>query len=169
MLFAVLATCGGGETEPVEIHSDAPVYESLGALVAASDLVVVAEVTAEGPGRAISSPTDPDAAVVTHLLQLRVDEVIRGQIDGILTMEEAQSLADGRAVRVDGQPTTLTGERLLLFFVRGDDYVAIVNGQGRYVLSDVDQIIGPMSLLPVDWTVDELRRVAASCLRAGIC
>jgi hypothetical protein len=168
VLFAVLAT-RDDQVDTIEIHSDAPVYQSLGALVAASDLIVVGEATSEAPGRAISAPADPDAAFATHLIAIQIDEIVRGQANGELTVEEIQSLADGTPVRVDGQPSTQTGERLLLFLVHGDDYFAIVNGQGRYVLSDTDQIVGPSSLLPIDWTLDELRQLAGACLAAGTC
>lgn len=169
-LFVVLAARGGADhRDPIQIHSDAPVYQSLGALVAATDLIVVAEATSGAPGRAMSAPADPDAAFVTHLVRLRIDEVVRGQVDGDLTLEEVQTLADGTPVLVDGQPATQIGQRLLLFLVQGDEYVAIVNGQGRYVLSDAGQIVGPSSLLPIDWTMDELRQLAASCQAAGAC
>jgi hypothetical protein len=169
--FGLLALRHGDEDSPIEIHSDATVFTSLGGLVGASDLIVVADVTAEAPGRAISSPTDPDAAVSTRLLSLHVAETIRGDAADSLTMEEIARTGDGVPIEMDGQPASEVGERLLLFLVRGDQpgVAAIVNGQGRYVLSASDQIVGPPSLVPVDWTLDELRRLAAACERAGTC
>jgi hypothetical protein len=161
----------GSDDEVIFIHSVATVFSSLGGLVAASDLVVVADVTAEAPGRALSSPADPDAAVTTRLLSLRVTETIRGDAPDSLTMEEIATTGDGVPIVMDGQPASEVGERLLLFLVRGDEpgIVAVVNGQGRYVLSPTDQIVGPPSLVPVDWTVDELRRLAVACAEAGTC
>ena len=98
-MFVVLATRAMPiTTRPIEIHSDAPVYQSLGALVAATDLIVVAEVTSDAPGRAISAPAEPDAAFATHLVRLRIDEIVRGQADGDLTLEEIETLADGTPV-----------------------------------------------------------------------
>jgi hypothetical protein len=170
--FGLLALRHDGSEGPLEIHSDATVYTSLGGLVAASDLIVVTEVTVEAPGRAISAPADPDTAIVTRLVSLDVIETIRGNAADSLTMEEIAATADGRPVVVDGQPPSTVGERLLLFLVRGDEEaatVAIVNGQGRYVLSGTDQIVGPPSVMPVNWTVDELRRLAAACVSAGTC
>jgi hypothetical protein len=169
VVFVVLFARDDDGDPITQIHSDAPVYQSLGGLVAASDLIVVAEATSEGPGRAISSPSDPDAAFTTHLVQLQVIEALRGQPDGTLTMEEVTSLADGTPVEVDGQPVTRPGQRVLLFLVTGDPYVAIVNGQGRYEVTDADQVVGPASLLPIDWTVDELRRLAVACAAAATC
>lgn len=169
VLFFVLADRGGDHEQTVDIHSSATAYQSLGALVAASDLIVVGQAITEAPGRAISAPNDPDASLVTHLIGVRIDEVIRGQPSGTLTVEEVVALPDGTPVRVDGQPATQVGERLLLFLVRGDPYVAVVNGQGRYTLSPTDQISGPSVVMPVDWTVDELRQVATACAAAGTC
>jgi hypothetical protein len=180
--FVLLARDANDVDAPVEVRSDAPLYTSLGALVGATDLIVVAEATDEAPGRVISAGADPDAAFGTRLVTLDVIEALRGQTDGTLIMEELATTADGTAVVVDGQPATQVGERLLLFLVHGDagtdaeagqdelgPYVAIVNGQGRYVLSPTDQVIGPPSLLPVDWTLDELRRLAAACAAASAC
>ncbi|MCU1361604.1 MAG: hypothetical protein JWN99_2893, partial [Ilumatobacteraceae bacterium] len=79
VLFVVLAARGDDDAQAMQIHSNATVYQSLGALVAASDLIVVGEATSEAPGRAMSAPADPEAAFVTHLIGLRIDEVIRGQ------------------------------------------------------------------------------------------
>ncbi|MBI5088766.1 MAG: hypothetical protein HZB15_07900, partial [Actinobacteria bacterium] len=62
VVVVVLVRRDEADDEPLEIHSSAVVYSSLGSLVAASDLVVVAEVTGEAPGRVISSPADPRAA-----------------------------------------------------------------------------------------------------------
>jgi hypothetical protein len=172
VVFVLLARGDDGPDRAVQLHSDAAAYSTLGALVAASDLIVVADVTAEAPGRAISSPTDPDTAVTTRLLRLEVAETIRGDADRGLTLEEVATTSDGRPVVLDGQPASQPGERLLLFLVRGDadaPGVAIVNGQGRYVLSATDQIVGPDSLVPVDWTLDDLRRLARACAAAGTC
>jgi hypothetical protein len=169
VLFIVLVRRDADVDEPLEIRSDAPVYQSLGALVAASDLIVIADVTAEAPGRVISAPADPDAAFGTRLVTLRVTEALKGEPDGALTLEEIATTAESTPVIVDGQPPTQVGERVLLFLVVGDDFAALVNGQGRYVLSPADQVIGPPSLLPLDWTVDELRQLAAACQQANAC
>ena len=176
--FVVLARDANELDDPLEVRSDAPIYSSLGALVAATDLIVVAEVSGEAPGRVISAAADQDVAFGTRLLTLHVLEALRGQPDGTLIMEEIATSGDGTPVVVDGQPATQVGERLLLFLVHGDPgpgqtdeapYVAIVNGQGRYVLSPTDQIVGPPPLLPLDWTLEELRRLAASCESADAC
>jgi hypothetical protein len=170
--FGLLALRHDSGDSPLEIHSDATAYTTLGALVAASDLIVVGEVVADHPGRVISSPSDPDTAVATRMLSVRIDEMLHGDAGPELTMEEISTTADGRAVVLDGQPASAVGERLLLFLVRGGDgsgTVAIVNGQGRYVLSPADQIVGPPSLVPVDWTLPELRRLAVACESAGTC
>ena len=59
VLFVVLATRGDDAADTVDIHSDAPVYQSLGALVAASDLIVVAEATARHPAEPSRRPPIP--------------------------------------------------------------------------------------------------------------
>lgn len=184
VLFVVLAArnSDGGEDDsgsPAELHSDAPAYQSLGALVAASDVIVVGDVVDVTQGRRITAPETPEAAFVTQYVELRVDAVLRGEAGATVVVEEIVSLGDGTPVEVDGQPASSTGERLLLFLRDGatdgaesaDERTAFaaVNGQGRYELSPSNEIVGPAALLPVDWTVDELVQVAEACLDLDTC
>jgi hypothetical protein len=173
-VLVVLAVRGDDPPQPVALRTDAPLYDTLGGLVAASDTIVVGDVVAVRPGRLVGSAAAVDAAVRTNLVEVRVAEpLLRGTTDARIVVEEIAALADGRPVTVDGQRPSTVGQRLLLFLTAGDSedepYSVAVNGQGRYELSPEGAIVGPPSLLPVAWTLPELRALVAGCLRAGSC
>jgi hypothetical protein len=140
---AVVAALGAGDDggDRVELDSSAPDFATIDELVAASDLVVVAEVSDVADGRQLSAPADPSAAVVTRLLVLDVSDVLAG--DGAagsdVIVEEPAALADGTEVVVDGVAPLDLGDEAVWFLDAGDGeampYYALVNRQGRYTIS----------------------------------
>lgn len=61
--------------DPVDIAVVDPAADSLDALVARADMVVVGRIIVVAPGRVLSDPIDPDRAVRTQLARLAIDEV----------------------------------------------------------------------------------------------
>jgi hypothetical protein len=129
----------GAERSAIEIDSSAADHSTLGDLVAASDLVVVAAVADITDGRQISAPADPDAAILTRMLVLDVSEVLVGSSSDDVIVEEPAALADGTPVVVDGVDSLDVGDEAMWFLVGGDaetmPYFAVVNRQGRYAVA----------------------------------
>ena len=125
-----------GEPPPVELRSDAPVFESLDELVAASDAVVVATVASVSPGRVLTAPGEADAGIRTRLVELSVERTLTGQPPTPLVVEEPAELLDATPVVVDGVDPLDAGDRAVWFLVAGGTdelpYHAVVNAQGRY-------------------------------------
>jgi hypothetical protein len=130
---------------PVVISSSGEVrYPDLPSLVAASDTVVIARVTATEQGRLIADGPSGGAGIVTRTVRLEVDEVLAGVDPGAeVVVEEAGWLPDGSPVVVDGVPGSTVGDLGVWFLVRGTDesspYWAVVNAQGRYLVDPVDE------------------------------
>jgi hypothetical protein len=141
----VLALADGGDDapDPVELVGDAPTFASVGELVAASDLVVVATVTDISDGRTVTAPDDPAAGIHTRLVQLSVARTLVGEAPRPLVVEEPAALIDGTPVVVDGLEPPRVGDQALWFLVAGDDvslpYYAVVNSQGR-VVDDIEEV-----------------------------
>jgi hypothetical protein len=122
-------------------------YDDLDGLVGASDLVVVGRVIADEDGRLFGDPNASGsdratAAIRSHVLTLRVDQVLVGgtrPVDRgtVALVEEEYALADGRPVRVDGMRRGRVGDRGVWFLTASGDpefpAYALVNAQGRYL------------------------------------
>lgn len=130
-----------GDGPPVVVSSDAPRHPSLDALVAASDLVLQAEVEATAPGRTFGEPGG--GAIVSRLVTLRIDEVLVGGAPlgdpPTLVVEEEGWLEDGRPLAVDGLAPSEVGDQGFWFLVRvGDPEMPVhmvVNAGGRYLVA----------------------------------
>jgi hypothetical protein len=119
-------------------------YPDLGSLVAASDAVVIARVSATERGRLLADEPSGTGGIVTRLVRLEVEEVLAGVDPGAeITLEEPGWLIDGAPVAVDGVAGSAPGDLGVWFVVRGDDetfpYWAVVNAQGRYLVDPVDE------------------------------
>lgn len=111
----------------VDVEVDEGGWDSIGEMADAADAVVVATVVAEerlAPGR-----TDVNPLPEAHLgLELRIDEVLRGDIDGTVRLAwHAFTLgADGEPTAwnvMNGVPVPHTGDQLVLFLVETDDHL----------------------------------------------
>jgi len=148
---------------PVAVSSDAPRLTSLEELVAASDLVVRAEVAATERGRVFGDPNG-GASVESRLLTLEVTDVLAGAgpADDAVLVEEEGWLEDGTPLIVDGAAPSRTGDDGIWFLVRvGDPDVpvhVVVSAQGRYLVdgdglasaSGDDPLIEALAGLSVD-------------------
>jgi hypothetical protein len=137
--LGVLAASGGdGEPDPVAIEAAGPTFASLAELVAASDLVVVAEVTGIAEGRTITDPSDPAAGIRTRLVTVEVVRPVVGSPPPVLVIEEEAELLDGTPIVVNGVEPSSRADRGVYFLVAGGDpdapYHALVNEQGRYLI-----------------------------------
>lgn len=128
----------GGVPDPLAIASSAPSFDSLDALIGASDVVVAATVTAVDDGRTITAPDDPDTGIRTRLVRLEPTAVLVGELAGGLVVEEAAALADGDPIVVDGMSELAPGDQAIWFLVAGSGdempYYAALNAQARYEL-----------------------------------
>jgi hypothetical protein len=137
--WAVAAARGGSDPEPVAIEATGPIFGSLDELVAASDVVVIGEVVSVADGRTLTDPADPTAGIRTQLVTIEVSEPIVGDPSAVLVVEEEASLLDGTPIIVNGVEASRPRDRGLYFLVEGTDanapYLALVNEQGRYLVS----------------------------------
>jgi hypothetical protein len=136
-----------GTDRVVDIPSDARHrFERVDDLVGASDLVVSGRVVAAEPGRIFGAG---DAAIRSHVLTVRVDEVLAGsgpaQPGTVVLVEEEAELTDGTPVRIDGMRASAVGDDGIWFLVASGDPdfpgYAVVNAQGRY-LGRGDALVG---------------------------
>ena len=140
-IVAVVVVAMGGDEEPapIAITSSAADFSTLDDLLAASDLVVVATIADITDGRQITAPADPEAALITRLLVLDVSDVLAGDGDGDVIVEEPATLGNGTPVVVDGIAPLGVGDQAVWFLVAGDaetmPYFALVNRQGRYTIA----------------------------------
>jgi hypothetical protein len=127
-----------GEPDPVAIEAAGPTFGSLAELVAASDLVVVAEVTGISDGRTITDAADPSAGIRTRLVTVEVVRTLVGTAPPVLLIEEEAELLDGTPIVVNGVAPSGRNDRGVYFLVAGGDpdapYHALVNEQGRYLV-----------------------------------
>ena len=141
--------------QPTEVSSDAPRFDTVEEMVAASDAVVLAEVVSEADGRTITDPADPDEGVRTRLLELEVVEVLSGAVPRPLVLEEEATLLDGTPVEVDGVAPAAPGDRGVFFLVAGgsetDPHHALVGPQGRFLVDGDDLVASTSSPLGDTW------------------
>jgi hypothetical protein len=143
---------GGGDDEAAGARGPAPLpveasslyqFDDLASMVAASDLVVRARVDSTARGRLVG---EGDAAVVSRIDTLEVEEVLAGDATGTtLLVEEEGWLGDGTAIAVNGLAPSETGMDAIWFLDRRPDpevpgYL-VINHQGRFVV-DGDRLEG---------------------------
>lgn len=122
----------------IAVRSDAPVFDTLVDLVAASDAVVLAEVTGARPGPVVGAP---GGAVRTTLFTLHVVDVAHGSAVEVVELVEPTALADGTPVTVDGVAPPEVGTRGVFFLVAaGPGRAVSVGSQARYVV-DGDSLV----------------------------
>lgn len=127
---------------PVTVTSSAPRYGSLAHLVAASELIVEAEVVSSAEGRWFGEPAANGGSgrILSRLVTLRVHRVLTGpspQGSEVLVEEEGWT-EDGAPLVVDGLGAAAVGDRGFWFLVAGGDEEVgahlLVNFQGRYLV-----------------------------------
>jgi hypothetical protein len=130
------------DAPPVAITSSAPRYGTLPHLVAASGLIVEAEVVDSTPGRWFGEPSTGGGRgrILSRLVTLRVTRVLAGPSpEGfeVLVEEEGWS-EDGAPLVVDGLGAAAVGDRGYWFLMAGGDAdvgaYLVVNFQGRYLV-----------------------------------
>jgi hypothetical protein len=111
-------------------------YVSLRDMVRDVDAIVFASVLGSRPGRVVS--TSAGTAVLPFtLVDLRVERAIRGQVTGLITLEQTGGHDGTRAIYIDGDGGPYDrGEQVLLFLKRQPDtgYYYLVNPQGRFAV-----------------------------------
>jgi hypothetical protein len=142
-------------------------FDDLASMVAASDLVVRARVDTTARGRLVG---DGDAAIVSRIDTLQVDEVLAGDAEAgtTLLVEEEGWLGDGTAIAVNGLAPSESGMDAIWFLDRRPDpelpgYL-VINHQGRYVV-DGDRIRGAAGDDPL---VTELEPLGPEGLTAAV-
>lgn len=128
----------GGELPPVVVTSDAPLVDRLDQLVAASDLVVRAQVVGTEEGRLFGDPGG-GSAIRSRVVTLLVTRVLHGagvEPGGRLLVEEEGWTLDGAPLVVDGLAPSRTGDDAVWFLAavgaeEGARHV-VVSSQGRY-------------------------------------
>lgn len=137
-LGALAVSGGDDEPETVAIEAAGPTFGTLGELVAASDLVVLAEVVGIADGRTITDPADPTAGIRTRLVTVEVVQALVGEPPPVLVIEEEAALLDGTPIVVNGVEPSRRADRGVYFLVAGADpdapYHALVNEQARYLI-----------------------------------
>jgi hypothetical protein len=128
------------EPAPVAVTSDAPRRGSLSELVAASDLVVRADVVRTERGRVFGDP-EAATAIESRVVALSVTEVLHGtgaEPGGRLLVEEEGWDAEGAPLVVDGLGPSAEGDDAIWFITAvGADEEAryvVVSAQGRYLV-----------------------------------
>lgn len=141
-VFALWMLIGTGDdtVPPVAITAAGPHFESVEQMADASDVVVRGEVVAVQQGRAITDPDRPDAGILTQLVEVRVDETLRGEGRGAVVVEQEVTLLDGTPIVVNGLEPVSIGLQAIWFLAEGDGdefpYAALVNEQGLIPLED---------------------------------
>jgi hypothetical protein len=128
----------GGPPRPVPVTSTAPRFDRLEELVAASDVIVMAEAVGARDGRLITDPERPDAGVRTRLVELRPVRTLMGDPGASIVLEEPATLLDGSPVELDGVQAVEIGARGIFFLVGGGSEAAphhvLVGPQGRFLV-----------------------------------
>ena len=126
--------------EPVAITAAGPRFGSVDEMASAADAIVIATVASTDDGRTITAPDDPDAGIVTRLVELDVLTTLRGPDRDFVIVEEEATLLDGTPVVVNGLEPAPHGATAIWFLVEGDGdqfpYTALVNEQGRIPIVD---------------------------------
>jgi hypothetical protein len=132
---------------PVEVRADGPRFDELEEMGEASDLVVDATVVAIDDGRTITDPTDPTAGFTTWLIELEVNETLRGPSRDVVILEQEATLLDGAPIVVNGMKPAELGQRAVWFLVAGDGeqfpYFAVINEQGVLTDGEIHPDWGP--------------------------
>ena len=111
-------------------------FQNLSGMVHSADLVVRARVEASSRGRVVGTG---DAAVLSRVVTLRVEEVLAGSAPSpTVLVEEEGWLPDGTPIEVNGLARSHEGMEAIWFLDRlpeGDlpGYL-VINHQGRYVI-----------------------------------
>jgi hypothetical protein len=125
-------------SKPVDVAASGPQLTSVDALVAGSDLIVIARVERVTTGRVFTDPVDPAAGIRTQLADLTVEQVLKGEPTGEVVLEEEAQLLDGRPITVNGTSPSSPGERGVYFLIASRDdeapYHALIGPQGRYLI-----------------------------------
>jgi hypothetical protein len=135
------STTATSAPDPVEVTSDAPRLATLAELVAASDLVVRAEVVSTDRGRVFGDP-ESDAAIESRVVTLSVTRVLHGTgttPGRRVLVEEEGWTADGAPLVVDGLSPSSEGDDGIWFLTRvGAEEEAryvVVSAEGRYLVA----------------------------------
>ena len=124
--------------KPVDIAASGPQLTTVDALVAGSDLIVVARVERVATGRVFTDPVDPTAGIRTQLADLAVEHVLKGEPTSAVVLEEEAQLLDGRRITVNGTAPSSPGERGIYFLSASNDveapYHALIGPPGRYLI-----------------------------------
>jgi hypothetical protein len=135
---------GGGTVRPVPVTSTAPRFDRLEELVAASDVIVMAEAVSARAGRLITDTDRPDAGVRTRLVELRPVRTLVGNPGASIVLEEPAALLDGSPLELDGVRPVEIGGRGIFFLVAGGSEAAphhtLVGPQGRFLV-DGDRLV----------------------------
>ena len=110
----------------------AETYETLGQMRAGADAIVVATVQGTRPGRTVQTP---DGSLPFTLVDLVVEQSIRGETPSMITVEQTGGDANGETFLVDGDGGPYqTSQRVVLFLKQQPDtgYYYLVNPQGRF-------------------------------------
>lgn len=96
-------------------------FDSLEAMVATSDLVVVGEVTAVSQGR-LMNPDDPSIPTRYRLVTISIQEVIKGiYANSTVLMEEAGYVPNGASFEIDEMPWSNIGDVGIFFLAKYPD------------------------------------------------
>lgn len=113
-------------------------YVSFREMVRDVDAIVLASVLGSRPGRII--PTSGGTAVLPFtLVDLRVEQAIRGPVTGLITLEQTGGHVGTRAIYIDGDGGPYEwGEQALLFLKKQPEtgYYYLVNPQGRFAVEE---------------------------------
>jgi hypothetical protein len=162
------AAASGPAPLPVEASSLYQ-FDDLASMVAASDLVVRARVDSTAHGRLVG---DGEAAVISRIDTLEVEEVLAGDATGsTLLVEEEGWLGDGTAIAVNGLAPSETGMDAIWFLDRRPDAEVpgylVINHQGRFVVDGdrlegadgTDPLVVALEPLGPDGLTDAVRQV----------
>ncbi len=108
-------------------------YASLGDMRSSVDAVVFATVMQTRPGRTVMTSNGANVLPFT-LVDLRVDEVLQGEVAGKITLEQTGGERDGQVYFALDGGDYLAGDEQLLFLNRQTDtnYYYLASPQGRF-------------------------------------
>jgi len=122
----------GGRIVPMWAHA----YATLQDMTVDADTVVLATVTGTRPGRVVSVGGGASLLPFT-LIDLTVDETVRGQASEVLTVEQTGGILDGLTAYMedDGGPYRV-GDEVLLFLKAqpGTGYYYVSHPKGRFTV-----------------------------------
>ena len=131
---------GDDPPAPLAVTAEGPRFATTDDLAAASDVAVIGSVVRVDEGRAITDPDNPAAGIRTQLATIEVGDILLGESNGPLIVEQEFELLDGTPIVVNGVPPLAVGDMGAMFVVRGDSeefpYVVFVNEQGWVPIID---------------------------------